>query len=778
MQGTCTRSQRWVARAAAMTAALVAFSTLSASVAMGVTPHSAEASPAAASAAPTSASAEPTTVGSTSPSPAPNSQVPGSPSATPSTSATPTAEETPTLGSPTPVPTDTLPASAAPQPEGRALPRAAAAPLGCDAGQFYAQSDSGRVYALSSSDSTINASATLAFDFTQGNGDSSSSFNGLAIGAGGQVAYAYGRGSSKLYRWDAATGSVAAWGLTLPRLPGNVEFPISSLIAGGMNPSITNSPYYFGGWRKVGSQYRFELFSVVGTGSVTYLGWVQGPTSNSDGGNGDLAFNSDGDLFLLWSDGAGSMQIVSVPSGTLNAAGGGQIGGAPTSRIVSVPSGQYNGVAFGVDGAAYLGKTVGNRLGRFEAVVTTVDPNTGAVLGAATTLQGGDFGTPSWGGTGRLTDLASCADPSSLELRKSIQGRASAQDQFTLLIQQNNTSVASVTTQGTQTTASAGPVVAQRGKQYQLSEAMASGSANPLSAYSTSFSCVDTANNNAAVTVSGSGASYSLIVPTARRTHIVCTFVNSAGMVTWAKTDATNGQPLGATTWRLNGPQDTVIPVTDNVGQAGYSGVDQDPLPGRFRVPVGLGDYSLVEVSAPAGYVVDTTPRPFTVTAANRTVDLGAISNKRVPGTVTWSKVGPTSGLLAGSRWRLTPTNPSGAAIDISDNTGQAGYTGRDTDPVAGQFAVTGLSWGDYSLVEVAAPVGYVVNGTPKSITISADQTTVGVGAIVNQPSPGVKLPLTGGEGALRYWIAGMLLFVVAVGAAVLHRSHRHPHRR
>ncbi|WP_454228378.1 hypothetical protein [Propioniciclava flava] len=182
------------------------------------------------------------------------------------------------------MPTDTLPASAAPQPEGRALPRAAAAPLRCDAGQFYAQSDSGRVYALSSSGSTINASATLAFDFAQGNGDSSSSFNGLAIGAGGQVAYAYGRGSSKLYRWDAATGSVAAWGLTLPRLPGNVEFPISSLIAGGMNPSITNSPYYFGGWRKVGSQYRFELFSVVGTGSVTYLGWVQGPTSNSDRG--------------------------------------------------------------------------------------------------------------------------------------------------------------------------------------------------------------------------------------------------------------------------------------------------------------------------------------------------------------------------------------------------------------------------------------------------------------------------------------------------------------
>ena len=755
MQETGLRARRWLGRATAVMVAALLLPVVTANGAL----------------------AEVSTIPSDTATATPSVSATTTPDAQPSSTPTTSAPDAP-ASSATPEPSATTLPTESPLPAGRALPRAAVAPLTCEAGQFYGQAGSGKVYSLTSSGSTINGNATLVFDFFGGGWNASGqAFNGLAIGGGGAFAYGYNRTNSQLYRWDASTGAVTSWAMSLPHVAGNETFPVASLIAGGMNPSLSNSPYYFGGWRKSGSQFRFELFSVVGTGEVTYLGWVPGPTTSDTGANGDLAFNSDGDLFLLWSDGTGHMQMVPVSAAVLAGANGGKIGDNPTTRIVDVPSGQYTGVALGVDGVAYLGNTSQNFRGYYASTATTVDPNTGTVLASGTQISGGDFSNGVGGGSSPLADLASCGDPSSLELRKSVQSRASASDQFTVSIQQGSVAVASATTQGTQTSVTAGPIIARRGTTYRLTEAMASGSANQLSAYSTTFSCVDTANGNDPIVATTTGTDFNVNVPTGRRTHIVCTFVNSAGQVSWTKTDATTGQPLANTTWRINAPGGTVLSVTDNVGASGYTGLDQDPAPGRFRVAVGLGAHSLVEVSAPAGYVVDATPRPFTISAKARTVDLGTITNPRVLGTVTWSKVSPTGGLLAGSTWRLTPTSPAGAPFDITDNTGQPGYSGRDTDPVAGQFAVRDLAWGTYSLVEIAAPVGYVINSTPNQVVIDATHTSIVLAAFTNQLGPGVKLPLTGGEGASGYWIAGMLLVAVAVGAAVTHRRYRHPHR-
>ena len=102
----------------------------------------------------------------------------------------------------------------------------------------------------------------------------------------------------------------------------------------------------------------------------------------------------------------------------------------------------------------------------------------------------------------------------------------------------------------------------------------------------------------------------------------VCTFTNKPipGTVTWEKVDAA-GNHLGGSEWTLSGldlSSTTVVDCTSATCDPGpYR--DQDPAPGVFRI-VGLawGDYTLVESSAPAGFVRDDTPHNFTISAGAR----------------------------------------------------------------------------------------------------------------------------------------------------------------
>lgn len=278
----------------------------------------------------------------------------------------------------------------------------------------------------------------------------------------------------------------------------------------------------------------------------------------------------------------------------------------------------------------------------------------------------------------------------------------------------------------------------------------------------------------------------------------------------------------------------SAAPIVYSCGDA-LGKCDMNTEPGKFRVvDLADGTYTLTETVAPNGY---TAGGPYTVTIANGTATItdasgnpiagNKIPNARNTGTILWNKVSSDSAndkKLGGSEWKLTKTKSFGwnattgkaeytdihkPAIPITDcklGTGKTcpapeGQEIYDVDPVEGQFKLTGLEWGTYTLVEFKAPDGYDVDSTVRTFTFgpASDGTgkwnsngvasttsnttgafttaskdydssvfTFAVGNIKNQP--GVILPGTGGAGD--YWIyaaalVAALIGVVAAGMAL-----------
>ena len=283
----------------------------------------------------------------------------------------------------------------------------------------------------------------------------------------------------------------------------------------------------------------------------------------------------------------------------------------------------------------------------------------------------------------------------------------------------------------------------------------------------------------------------------------------------------------------------SAAPIVYSCGDA-LGKCDMNTEPGKFRVvDLADGTYTLTETVVPNGY---TAGGSYTVTiadgmatitdASGNTIADNKIPNARNTGAISWNKVSSDPAndkKLGGSEWKLTKTesfgwNTNGVAqytaidktqqspvtiTDCKSGTGKTcsapaeGQKIYDVDPVEGQFKLTGLEWGTYTLVETKAPDGYDVDSTVRTFTFgpvagsdgtgkwnsnsvaAATGNTTGafttsdkdydssvftftVGNIKNKP--GVILPGTGGAGD--YWIyaaalVAALIGVVAAGMAL-----------
>ena len=214
----------------------------------------------------------------------------------------------------------------------------------------------------------------------------------------------------------------------------------------------------------------------------------------------------------------------------------------------------------------------------------------------------------------------------------------------------------------------------------------------------------------------------------AKDAKAVFSFVNTEnGQVTWRKVNEFGTVLDGAGFTLSRGT--TTLEVTDNTGVAGYTGPDTNAKPGHFAVTgLDFGDWTLSETTVPQGYA-GGAPKPFTVTATSATVDLGDVVNTQ-DGRVSWTKVGEDGKPLAGAEFTLSPKG--GKPLTVTDNTGQSGYQGPDTDSSAGRFALEGLDFGDWSLSESVAPLGYTGLAAPIEFSVSAQEQTVDLGAIRN----------------------------------------------
>ena len=83
------------------------------------------------------------------------------------------------------------------------------------------------------------------------------------------------------------------------------------------------------------------------------------------------------------------------------------------------------------------------------------------------------------------------------------------------------------------------------------------------------------------------------------------------------------------------------------------------------------------------------------------------------------------------------------------------------------------MDHGSYQLIETKAPTGYVLDATPRTITVSTQGQVVALGNIYNRKSAVPAIPLTGGSAATTYLIAGGVLLGITALAVLVQARHR-----
>ena len=303
-------------------------------------------------------------------------------------------------------------------------------------------------------------------------------------------------------------------------------------------------------------------------------------------------------------------------------------------------------------------------------------------------------------------------------------------------------------------------------------------SSSPKAAgYKGSVTCVPHPKSDISIPVS-TADTVSKTLDLATGEWMQCTMVNTAlpGQVVWSKVDEA-GKPLAGTVFTLastslNGGQKEVADCVVAGGQATCpnGSVDQDPRAGFFRVS-GLtwGDYSLTETQAPTGYHLSETTLTKTLDgsapAAGKddntpTLDLGQVVNTRIKGSATWTKTDEGGHAIKGAQWSLIPLDSNGRpqpdrARTITDCVGTCAKEGPDTDTNPGGFKLVDLDYGSYQLIETKAPTGYVLDATPRTITISTQGQVAALGNISNRKSAVPAIPFTGGSAADTFLIGG-----------------------
>ncbi|PWD51379.1 hypothetical protein C8046_12625 [Serinibacter arcticus] len=357
--------------------------------------------------------------------------------------------------------------------------------------------------------------------------------NALGIAAGGtSVIYIATRGGSAVAtRYDTVAGTYTHTTVTPPGVR----------VAGAVNP--VNGFYYYGGVATGSAIYMFN--------PTTGVSFQVGTSPGSAGGNGDYAFTSAGDMFILSDAVITAVRATDLPTTQGTAAITGSV-------ISSGQSQTSNGIAFGGDGFMYV-----NNTNTGSSNLQRVDPVTGAL--------GGTLGTTTRATTSTFAsiDLGACAPTASIRVEKDVAARALTTDQFTLQLATTGATALTGTTTGAATgvqSVAAGPMIGQVGRTYTFTETGAGTPAAQLGAYRPTWTCRNGATGTTLTT--GTGATGTYAFTEASPTTVVCTFRNATGPLlsvdkTASATSFTVGQPASYAVAVTNtGQSATTAPIT------------------------------------------------------------------------------------------------------------------------------------------------------------------------------------------------------------------------
>lgn len=649
--------------------------------------------------------------------------------------------------------------------------------LSCKPGEFYGlTTDTGKLYKATISGKEITTQSVpgkFSEQWVQ-------QTNGLAIGYHGTFAYAYDKRSSgsdpyvDLRIWTPQNGFSEVKKIRLGSVR-TTGFGVANLVAGAAKLELGNRDFYFGGYSNdldegVKKKY-FNLWKYTEKSQSTqYLGYIKtGKASDrAISANGDLAFNDNGDMYLLLNDGKES-QVFTVSAEDLARAEN-RVGTdsedfhtnehtelkAQNGGILSTVSGKtLNGFALNSDGTLLVASADS---------LYQIDPNVEEIVarGELSEFLSGD--------------LASCQNPPTLELKKKVNNRAKPSDQFNLSITRvsddGNVVTGEVDTKGDQVgeqSDKVGPLPVRSGRTYILREGKprsnSHGKETDIRDYSASLTCVNEEDGSDIALHKNNEYEYSLKIPeiasSVNHLAISCTFENSVrgGAVEWEKLGEAadpNGVnfPLGDTEWeiiRRDGQPDDVKSwkISDCVTEQPSCGlrndddvVDGNNQLGKFLVRnLPFGTYELRETKTGDDYKILDSGIEFTISKGinsnSNPVSLKPILNKRHTGSVAWKKADSRDQmhLLGGSKWRLVSKGK--ADIEIEDCVSGDCKELLDKDPNRGAFKIENIGLGTYTLIETNAPEGYALGDVPvsKELVLGKEHVHKGfdLGTISNQ---------------------------------------------
>ncbi|WP_270243902.1 SpaA isopeptide-forming pilin-related protein [Lactococcus lactis] len=177
-------------------------------------------------------------------------------------------------------------------------------------------------------------------------------------------------------------------------------------------------------------------------------------------------------------------------------------------------------------------------------------------------------------------------------------------------------------------------------------------------------------------------------------------FINYQGSAELIKQD-NEGQPLSGAVFKIVDKAGKTIQANLTSGKDGKVVVDG----------LAPGEYSFVETKAPTGYILNTIPVDFTISAEEEgqpSLIIASDNFVNYQGSAQLIKKDSEGQPLAG------------AIFKVVDKNGKTVKEGLTSDK-GGKVSIDDLAPGEYSFVETKAPTGYILNTIPTPFTILAE---------------------------------------------------------